>query len=227
MLESHNWTFVVCFFLSLLNRQDKPSSLIWMVPDPRPRSPKHRINHTGETNIDYCWTDRRNAGLRAQNVLKSSSDIDSFSLSSPTHLLTFHETLALAGKSCPLSLQQQPDPRSVINDLATPFLLHSPHPSFFFLLVPITGSAGFFSAFHLHLSCLKPFNAVNCWGNNGADRWDQSNLQSICMGKMETMASRLLGFPHCVSTLVFKLTASTLLITILFPGMLGCCLKSQ
>lgn len=210
MLESLNWTFVVCFFLSLLNKQ-AGQTFISNLGGPGTEaevSQTHRIKHTGETNIDYCWPQGSERSQRSEFLL----------ITKPHTSTDFPRNTCSGREKLPIVL---------INVSATPLFLHSPHPSFFFRLVPITRSAGFFSAFHLHLSCLKPFNGVNCWGNNGADRWDQSNLQSICMGKMETIASRLLGFRHCVSTQVFKIPASTLLITIPFPGMLGCSLKSQ
>lgn len=171
MLESLNWIFA--FFLSLLNKQEGQTFISYL-DGPRTKaevSQTHRINHASETNIHQCWTDRRNAGISAQNILKSSSDIDSSSLPSPPHPLTLPmKPPALEGKAahCPFSSSQI---LLSYKWFSHPSFLHSPDPSFFFLLVPITLSAGRFSAFY-HLSCLKPFNGVNWWGNNGADRWD-------------------------------------------------------
>lgn len=180
-LENLMWIFV--FFLSLLHTQAGQTFSSYLGGS--------RTGGRGlpETTDRSCQGNKSSfvANTRQKKHQRSCPEpskkfpIDSSSLPSPPHLPTLPvKPLALAGEKLPIVPSAAARFSSIINEFS---ILQTPHSSFFqspSRLALQTPSAGRFSAFHLHLSSLKPFNAVK-WtgGNNGADRWDPSNLQWI------------------------------------------------
>lgn len=126
-----------CLFFSspsLINRKDKPSSLIWMVPEARPRSPKHigSITPVKQTFITAGQTEGTLASApRTLSKVQVTSipphcQAHHFHWLSPWNQPLWREKLPIVPSAAARS-------SSVINDSATPLscILQTPHSSFF------------------------------------------------------------------------------------------------
>lgn len=151
MLERMKWIFVVCFFFLFLLNKQAGQTFISYLEGPRTEA---EVSQTHQ--IDHAY--ETNTGHHIHW------------LSPWNHSLWW-------GKAahCPSS-SSQPDPPQY---KWFSHILQIPHSSFFHSLSHFQLATSLLSI--STLSCLKPFNGVNWWGNNGADRRDQSNLHSICI----------------------------------------------